>query len=373
MNYDLLSKSSFEGIANLIESLVQSSICLVVLDKQAIILSNNSRGKKMINQFDEVELRGKNFEDFLKQESKASFQNLLEDALNGARSSCVLKVKSDSSKGVAIEANAILISEDQQKPLVMLCLHHIDERNWIIEQKLKQRQEKIQLNQMDLLQEFAAGIAHEILNPLTIIKGQNELLKHRLEQDVQQANADKIKQSLQIVEDSVERAKKIIHNLSNFSKKSTAADLDDIKLIEVIQDTLSICESKFVRNQVKVEVDVNQDLKARGKKIELSQVLLNVFNNAFDVLVDKKGNRSIYIKAQSRNEYVMLSIVNNGPKIELDIAKQIMNPFFTTKDAGKGMGLGLSISSTLMQKQKGRIYYNPSADNTEFVLELLHA
>ncbi|GEM_PF-7123299 len=71
---------------------------------------------------------------------------------------------------------------------------------------------------MEVLQEFAGGIAHEVLNPLTIIKGQNELLKHKLEQKAKEDNADKMKQSLQIVEDSVERAKKIIHNLSNFSK-----------------------------------------------------------------------------------------------------------------------------------------------------------
>jgi len=149
--------------------------------------------------------------------------------------------------------------------------------------------------------------------------------------------------------------------------------LDDLKLIELIQNTLSICESKFVKNQIKVEVDVSHELKARGKRIELSQVLLNVFNNAFDALVEKKDNRSLYIKAQNQNELVTLSIANNGPKIELEIAKQIMNPFFTTKEAGKGMGLGLSISSTLMQNQKGRIYCKPSANNTEFVLELLHA
>lgn len=198
---------------------------------------------------------------------------------------------------------------------------------------------------------LAAGVAHEINNPLAIINEKAGLMKDLLEYGDISQNKERFIQLISSIQDSVTRCRTITHRLLSFSKKIDKAR-ENFYINEAIQEVIGFIEKEIQTKGIKIVYDFEENLpKITTDKGQLQQVLLNIINNAVDV-VDIGGQIEIKTKLIDDN-HIKISIKDNGPGIPKDRLKHIFEPFYTTKK--KGTGLGLYISYGIIKKLGGDI------------------
>lgn len=216
---------------------------------------------------------------------------------------------------------------------------------------------EFQLSQSDKLAslgELAAGVAHELNNPMTGIIGYSEFLMTELKDKNAAKDAERIHRE-------AIRCSKIIENLLTFSRRQEQQRVP-VLINDVINSTVEMVAYEFNVNNVLIEKDYDPDLKmVVGDRHELQQVFLNILNNAFYFLKEMKPPKDIWIVTRSVKNSVRVTIENNGPKIKEKSMNKLFDPFFTTKDVGKGTGLGLSISHGIIKSHEGKI----TVSNTE--------
>ncbi len=246
-----------------------------------------------------------------------------------------------------------------------------EEANRIADEKTKalRDSEVLMVNsaKFTALGEMAGGIAHEINNPLAIIKGlasQLERADGTSEEEKSSMNA-KVKK----IAATVDRISEIINGLRSFSRSGEADSMTVINIDEMIQQTLSFCEQRFYSAGVKFEAQLSCSAEVYGNGTQLSQVVLNLLNNAFDA-IQELPERWIEIKTELAAGHVLISVIDSGPGIDPEVAKKIMQPFFTTKPIGKGTGLGLSISKGIIEAHRGSLNIDLESRNTAFVIRI---
>jgi C4-dicarboxylate-specific signal transduction histidine kinase len=223
-------------------------------------------------------------------------------------------------------------------------------------------------SKMATLGEIAAGVAHEINNPLHTLTLTSHLLQRLA--NAGQLSADGIQPHLDKVETCVQRMATIVSELKEFSRDSSHDDYKPVPLTRVINETLDLCHSRLLSKDVEVKVsEVPDGWEAECRPSQISQVLLNLLNNAFDAVREHKS-RWIKLEVLEKGPIFEISVTDSGPGIPNDVARRIMDPFFTTKPPGKGTGLGLSISSNIMTDHGGSLTLDSRSPNTRFVMTL---
>ena len=217
---------------------------------------------------------------------------------------------------------------------------------------------------------LAAGVAHEINNPLAIINEKAGLMKDILEVsgDLQQ-NKEKFLGLISGIFDSVIRCRTITHRLLGFSRRMEMSH-DAIDVNATVKEVLDFLEKEISFRNIRMELNLSEDLpKILTDKGQVQQVFLNIINNAIDA-VDEGGLIEVSSIVKD-NQVVRVSIRDNGSGIPKDILKHIFEPFYTTKGKGKGTGLGLSISYGIMQRLGGTILVESEVNKgTTFVVEI---
>jgi signal transduction histidine kinase len=217
--------------------------------------------------------------------------------------------------------------------------------------------------------EMAAGIAHEINNPLAIISGKAYGLRRRLKHE-KLSESVRIFDDLTKIEDTTSRISKIIQGLRSFSRDAENDPLTAVSANSLISQTLDLCQSRFAGRGVELKVlRPTVDFSFLAQDVQLSQVLLNLLNNSFDAVCDTAGSW-IEIKASESNGQVEFRVTDSGLGIDELTRSRMFNPFFTTKEVGKGTGLGLSVSLGIAAKHNGTLIYDELSKHTSFVLRL---
>jgi two-component system NtrC family sensor kinase len=158
--------------------------------------------------------------------------------------------------------------------------------------------------------------------------------------------------SIDKIEEHVERARKITHNMLGFARRMEHR-LDDVDINDVLNQTIELLKNHAQINNIEISKDLKSDLPIiSSDQAQLQQVLLNLINNAIDA-IEKDG--LIKIKTRKKGSHIVISIEDNGPGIPEKHLKKIFDPFFTTKGVGKGTGLGLSVSYNIIEKLGGLI------------------
>ena len=202
------------------------------------------------------------------------------------------------------------------------------------------------------LGKLSAGIAHEINNPLGIILQKAGWMEDLLmEEEFQQSkNLDEFKTSITKIEEHVERARKVVHNMLGFVRKMEPR-LEDVYINNTINQTIDILENYARINNIDIQTDLSTDLPIiAADQAQLQQVFLNLISNAIDA-IGKDG--LVEVKSRKVNSSIHVSVTDSGPGISRKMQSKIFEPFITSKERDKGTGLGLWVSHNIMEKMGG--------------------
>jgi len=222
-------------------------------------------------------------------------------------------------------------------------------------------------SKMYFLGEMAAGIAHELNNPLTIIQGIANLTLSRIRNNV--TSIDNLEESMIKITKTTERSAKIIKGLRAFAREASSDPMEIFDLNKVVAETLELCNSHLIHRNIKLEWDSKEEYLCMGRAVQISQVLLNLINNASDA-IENTSNAWIKIVIIDKENFWHVSVKDSGHGIPEKIYQKMMSPFFTTKVPGKGTGLGLSISNSILMEHKGQFWYVKDSPHTEFKFAL---
>lgn len=249
----------------------------------------------------------------------------------------------------------------------------------------EQRAQGINAAKMASLGQLAAGIAHEINNPLgAIMCRASELCVCSTRGILTSEKAIQISEHIQA---TAERIAKIITNLKAFSRECESDPFLHTSVCEIIDNTFDLCQARFKHHTVDIRIKKpEQTLQIECREFQIVQVLTNLLNNAFDAV---EGTPNPWIELDCRcsysgnrgsgqgsghgsnqAEWVDFRVTDSGSGIPTLIAEKIMEPFFTTKDTHHGTGLGLSISQSIAKAHHGSLFLDSSCSNTSFVLRL---
>jgi len=214
----------------------------------------------------------------------------------------------------------------------------------------------IQSSKMAALGKMAAGIAHEINNPLAVIGEKAGWIKDLLKmEDVSKSpNLQEFADAVAKIEYHIVRAKTVTHRLLGFARRMEPVS-EAVIINTVLDESIDFLENEARYRNIDIQVDYSPDLPhITSDPAQLQQVFLNILNNAIDA-IGKDGQITIKTRYLRKNNEVAVEIFDNGPGIPKEVIDKIFDPFFTTKEVGKGTGLGLSISYSIVEKLGGRM------------------
>lgn len=228
--------------------------------------------------------------------------------------------------------------------------------------ELKEAQDQlVQAGKRAAIGEMSAGLAHELNQPLTGMKGFARLLLSRLAPDSPQ------RRTAARIEQAAEHMARIVRGLRGFSRKGQlekrATDLN-----QVVRDSLGLIETQLRRNAVRIDLGLTEGLPlVLADSTQLQQVVTNLLSNARDA-VSGRADASVRVSTGRRGRHLVIRVEDNGPGVPAEIRHQIWETFFTTKEAGAGTGLGLSISRGIIDNHQGRLGVSSRPGRTVFWL-----
>ncbi len=223
-------------------------------------------------------------------------------------------------------------------------------------------QQILNADKLATLGELTAGISHEISNPLTIANGSCEIIEMCLEEKDLNRERQQIEQSLSDIKDAHSRINSIIINMKSYLHQGKNCD-EYFQLSEIVSRSMALIGPSFNDHQVTLtKIDFDDSIVLYGNPIAFEQVLVNVFKNALYAIIHGHiANGIVSISAKRLSEgKILISVADNGPGISAEVAPNIFNTFFTTKEIGEGTGMGLSISQKIISQHMGTIELDPS-------------
>ena len=230
-----------------------------------------------------------------------------------------------------------------------------------------QRAKMIASSRMSALGEMAGGIAHEINTPLTVIYGRTSQLLAL----TQAGKWDRalFQKNLDLIESTAARINEIIRGLRVFARDGAHDPILETEVKSIIDDTLILCQEKVKYLAVDLRVHSIDGLLLPCRATQISQVVLNLLNNACDA-VENMPTKWIKIDVAELPEFIEISVTDSGPGIAVEHHHKLFQPFFSTKEVGKGTGLGLSVSHGIVNAHGGSLRLDNASPHTRFVIRL---
>jgi len=265
------------------------------------------------------------------------------------------------------DPDGVKLDDSQREGLLIVAVQALSQVRLAQVGKLQDRA-ITQSAKMSALGEMAAGIAHEINNPLAIIQGNLNKMRTLIENEILDPGV--LSDSINVATKTVTRISKIIHGLRNFARDGEGEPFQSAELFRIVDETLGLCLERFKNHNVKVQVcTIPSSLALECRQVQISQVLLNLLSNAFDA-VENQTDRWVDLNCIDGKDYIDILITDSGLGIESSVKDKIFQPFFTTKAVGKGTGLGLSIARGIVDSHGGSLQLASIGPNTCFLIRL---
>jgi two-component system, NtrC family, sensor kinase len=223
------------------------------------------------------------------------------------------------------------------------------------QEKDKMDEQIVETGKLASIGELAAGIAHEINNPVAIMVEEAGWIGDLLEEEEfkESGNLDEFKRALNQIRTQGKRCKDITYKLLSFARKTDPRE-QDVQLNDLLEDLIALSAQRAKYGNITIKTDFQDNLPAvMVSQSEMQQVFLNLINNSIDAM-EKRGGE-IVVRTRRDENRVVVEVVDNGPGIARANLGRIFDPFFTTKPVGKGTGLGLSICYGIVKKYGGEI------------------
>ena len=244
----------------------------------------------------------------------------------------------------------------------------VDELTQTTKQLVEAQTQVVRSERMASVGRLAAGVAHEIGNPISAILGMEDLLLD--ETTTPEESRDYVVR----MKKETERIHTILRDLLDFARPEESPDstgqLTPANVKKTVEEVAALAKPQKAFRDVVLEIDVPADLSARIPTARLTQVLLNLFLNAGAALAKKKDAR-VAVRARKDADEIVVEVEDNGPGVRADLRDQIFEPFVTSKDVGEGTGLGLSVCRGLVEAAGGSIALDTGYSNgARFVIRL---
>jgi histidine kinase len=230
-----------------------------------------------------------------------------------------------------------------------------------ITQRLETEQQLIQASKMATLGEMATGVAHELNQPLAVIKTASRFFMKKVNKR-EKIDDDILFTMSEEIDSHVDRATRIINHMRQFGRKSDQK-LDEIQINDVLEKSFEIFSQQLMVRGIEVAWEIEEGLPPiMADAGRLEQVFINLLINARDAIEEnwelkspQKGDKKITLKSRSEGKRVVVEVQDTGGGVAESNLDKVFEPFFTTKEAGKGTGLGLSISYRIVHDLGGSI------------------
>ncbi|MBB4214426.1 two-component system C4-dicarboxylate transport sensor histidine kinase DctB [Rhizobium sp. BK212] len=236
------------------------------------------------------------------------------------------------------------------------------------EQKLQAvQQDLVQANRLAILGQVAAGVAHEINQPVATIRAYADNARTFLDR----GQAAPAGENLESIAALTERIGAITEELKTFARKGRGS-AEPTGLKDVIEGAVMLLRSRFAGRMDLLDIDLPPpELQVMGNRIRLEQVLINLLQNALEAVAPKAGEGRVEVRTSADAEMVTVTVADNGPGIPPEIRKGLFTPFNTSKESG--LGLGLVISKDIVGDYGGRMEVESDSEGTQFIVHLRKA
>ncbi len=327
-----------------------------VLDAQDLNILNCNDPVEEIYGYPREEIQGISFLNLFREEERADYDHLLK--VRKEIGPCSQVTKSGTSIYAMLRISPAEF--DGNKTLIITCSD--------VTKKLEAEQQLIQASKMSTLGEMASGVAHELNQPLAILKTISNLLMRKVSRN-QQVEPKILREMAEGVDTHVNRASKIIDHMREFGRKSDMKTTP-VQVNDVLRRGFDFFSRQLTLRNIHVEWNLNSHLpQIMADANRLEQVVINLLINARDAIEERwkdsvplADDKKIFISTDFSDQHVIIKICDTGPGIPDAIQGRLFEPFFTTKDVGKGTGLGLSISYGIINDYNGVISVSNEPD-----------
>ena len=237
-----------------------------------------------------------------------------------------------------------------------------------VEKELQKEKEKAFTNaRLASLGEMAAGIAHEINNPLAIILGKIQVIRKSIEKT--QKPMSFYEKQLEGINASCLRVADIVQSMRNLSRLKSEEEFQNFNLEDLMGIVNPLVESKIKQNNINLIIQHQNEI-FKADKGEISQVIINLINNSVDA-ISNINEKWIKIESKKCIGGLELRVTDSGRFADIQNSDKLFDPFFTNKELGEGTGLGLSLSKSILERNHGSIEIDQTSKNVSFILFLL--
>ncbi len=372
MDFDLPTRGGLEErlqrTSAFLRNLIRSSVDgVIAADKKGQILIFNETASEVFGYSEEEAISGLNMRDIYPDNKAFEVMKMLRDDKYGGKGKLrayQVDIVGKSGEIIPISLNAAIIYEEGKEIATIGFFHDLREQLRMKEELAKTQIQLLQAEKMSSLGKLAAGVAHQLNNPLGGITLFAKLLleEYNLE--------EKAKEDVRRIIKDAKRCRDTVKELLEFTRQ-TRHFMRPHDVNQALTRTLFLLENQALFQNITIEKDLDPSLPLVHADIQqLNHLFMNIILNAAQAM-QEKGKLTVKSYLSADNNHVCVEISDTGPGIPDDILPHIFEPFFTTKEEGKGTGLGLSLAYNIVKNHGGSIRtISKVNEGTTFIIEL---